>query len=67
MNSRRQKLEVRAHDTRPIWEQVIQEIVETRRELSTRLERIEAVIRENRADQRAVKDSLDKVELKLGQ
>jgi hypothetical protein len=33
-----QKLEVGGYDTKPIWEQVIQEIVETRLELSERLD-----------------------------
>jgi len=64
MNSRRQNLEVGAYDTKPIWEQVIQEIVETRRELSKRLDRIEAVMRENRADLRDAEDRLDKIESK---
>lgn len=48
-NSRLQKLEIRAYDTKPIWEQALkeiietkQEIVETRRELSKRLDRIGA-------------------------
>ena len=59
-----QKLEVGAYDTKPIWEQVIQEIVETRRELSGRLDHIEAVMRENRAHLRDVEDRLDKIEPK---
>ena len=67
MNSRPPKLSVGAYDNKPIWEQVIQEIVETRRELSKRLDRIVAVMQENQADLRAVKDRLDKIELKLGQ
>ena len=67
MNSRPPKLAVGAYDNKPIWEQVIQEIIETRRELSKRLDHIEAVMRENQADLRAVKDRLDKVEPKLGQ
>ena len=67
MNSHRKKLEVRAHNTKPIWEQVIQEICETRRELCKRLDLIEAVMRQNQADLRAVKDGLAKIELRLGQ
>ena len=50
LDSRVQKLEVRAYDTKPIWEQALKEIVETRRELSRRLDRIEAVVNETRAD-----------------
>lgn len=42
-DSRLQKLEVRACDARPIWEQALKEIVEMRRELSKRLDRIEAI------------------------
>ena len=67
MNSHRKKLKVGTHDTKPIWEQVIQQIVETRRELSKRLDRIEVVMQENQADLRAVKDGLAKIELRLGQ
>jgi hypothetical protein len=60
-----QKLEVGGYDSKPIWEQVIQEIVETRRELSERLDHIEAVMRENLADLCHVEDRLDKIEPKL--
>lgn len=42
-DARLQKLEVRAYDTKPIWEQALKEIVDTRRELSKRLDRIEAI------------------------
>lgn len=59
-----QKLEVGGYDTKPIWEQVIQEIVETRQELFERLDHIEAVMRENLADLRDVEDRLDKIETK---
>ena len=64
MNSRLPKRTVGAYDNKPIWEQVIQEIVETRRELSERLDHIEAVMRENLADLRDVEDRLDKIETK---
>ena len=60
-----QKLEVGTLDTKPIWEQVIQEIVETRRELSEWLDHIEAVMLQNQADLRDVEDRLDKIEPKL--
>ena len=45
LDARMQRLEARAYDTKPIWEQVLEEIVETRRELAKRLDRIEAVAR----------------------
>ena len=63
-NSRLQKLEIRAYDTKPIWEQALKEIVETRRELSRRLDRIEAVTYETRSDLRDAEDRLDKIETK---
>ena len=66
-NSRLQKLEVRAYDTNPIWEQALKEIVETRRELSRRLDRIEAVTYETRSDLRDAEDRLDKIEPRLPQ
>jgi len=66
-NSRLQKLEVRAYDTKPIWEQALKEIVETRRELFKRLDRIDAMALETRADLRDAEDRLDKIEPKLPQ
>jgi archaellum component FlaC len=70
-NSRLQKLEIRAYDTKPIWEQALkeiietkQEIVETRRELSKRIDRIGALALENRADLRDAEDRLDQIEHK---
>lgn len=66
-NSRLEKLEARAYDTKPIWEQVLKEIVETRRELSKRLDRIEAIAHETRADLRDAEDRLDKIEPKPAQ
>ena len=59
-NSRLQKLEIRSYDTKPIWEQALKEIVDTRRDLSKRFGRIEAVVFETRADLRDVEDSLEK-------
>ena len=64
-NSRLQKLEIRAFDAKPIWEQALKEIVDTRRELSKRLDRIEAVVYETRSNLRDVEDRLDKIEPKL--
>jgi chromosome segregation ATPase len=66
-NSRLQKLEVHAYDTKPIWEQALKEIVETRRELSKRLDRIDAMALETRSDLRDAEDRLDKIEPKLPQ
>ena len=62
---RLQTQEIRACDTKPIWEQALKEIVETRRELSTRLDRIEAIARETRAGLRDLKDRLVKIETRL--
>lgn len=64
VDSRLQKLEIRAYDTKPIWEQALRDIVDTRRELSKRLDRIEAVIYETRSDLRDVEDRIDKIEPK---
>ena len=63
-NSRLEKLEIRAYDTKPIWEQALKEIVETRREVSKRLDRIDAIVLENRADIRDAEDRIEKLEPK---
>ncbi|HEX8632987.1 MAG TPA: hypothetical protein VF703_02430 [Pyrinomonadaceae bacterium] len=62
IDTRLQKLEARAYDTKPIWEQALKEIVETRRELSKRLDRIEAIAHETRADLRDAEDRIGKLE-----
>lgn len=67
MNVRPQKLEGRVYDSKPIWEQVLPEIVETRRELCKRLDRTEAIIGETRAGLRNARKRLDKIETELGQ
>jgi hypothetical protein len=67
MNSLLPKLEVRAYDAQPMGEQAIKEILETRRELSKRLHRIEAILREIRADLRDAEDRIDKIERKPSQ
>ena len=59
-----QKQEARAYDTKPIWEQFLKEIVETRRELSERLDRIEAIVLETRSALRDAEDRLDRIEPK---
>lgn len=58
------ELDVRAYDTKPIWEQALKEIVDTRRELSKRLDRIEAIAHETRADLRDAEDRIEKLEPK---
>lgn len=65
MDSHQQNSEGRASDTKPVWEQVLKEIVDTRRELSMRLDRIEVVVRQNHSDLRNLHDRIDKIELKL--
>ena len=67
LDSRMQKLEIRAYDTKPIWEQALKEIVETRRELSKRLDRIEAIAHETRADLRDAEDRIENFESKSRQ
>ena len=63
-DSRLQKLEIRAYDTKPIWEEALKEIVGTRRELSKRLDRIEAVVYETRSDLRDVEGRREKIDRK---
>jgi chromosome segregation ATPase len=62
LDSRLQILEAKAYDTKPIWERALQEIVETRRELSKRLDRIEAIAHETRADLRDAEDRIERIE-----
>ena len=64
IDARLEKLEARAYDTKPIWEQALKEIVETRRELSKRLDRIEAIAHETRADLRDAEDRIERLESK---
>jgi chromosome segregation ATPase len=67
MDARLQVLEARAYDTKPIWEQALKEILETRRELSRRLDRLEAVAHETRADLRDAEDRIEQLESKPAQ
>ena len=67
LDARMQRLEARAYDTKPIWEQALKEIVDTRRELSKRLDRIDAVAHETRADLRDAEDRIEKLESKPAQ
>ena len=62
LDARVGKLEIRAYDTKPIWEQVLKEIVDTRRDLSKRLDRIEAITYATRADRREAEDRIEKLE-----
>ena len=67
MDARLQRLEARSYDTKPIWEQALKEIVDTRRELSKRLDRIDAVAHETRADLRDAEDRIERLESKPAQ
>jgi chromosome segregation ATPase len=78
LDSRAERLEIRSYDTKPIWEQALKEIIETRREiaetkretvqtrreLSKRLDRIEAVVYETRSNLGDAEDRLEKLESK---
>jgi hypothetical protein len=64
LDARLQVLEAKAYDTKPIWERALQEILETRRELSKRLDRIEAIAHETRADLRDAEDRIERIESK---
>ena len=62
IDERLQVLERKAYDTKPIWEQALKEIVDTRRELSKRLDRIEGIGLQNRADLRELEERIEKLE-----
>jgi|SRR5712692_234683 small-conductance mechanosensitive channel len=62
LDSRVQVLESRAYDTKPIWERALKEIVDTRRELTDRLDRIEGMVLETRVGLRRAEDRLEKIE-----
>ena len=64
LDARLQVLEAKAYDTKPIWEEALKEIMETRRELSKRLDRIEAIAHETRADLRDAEDRIERLESK---
>ena len=78
LNSRVERLEIRSYDTKPIWEQALKEILETKREvaetkrevaetrraLTTRLDRFESIVLETRADLRDAEDRIEKLETK---
>ena len=63
--------ERRAMETKPIWERALKEIMDTkkeimdtRRELSKRLDRIESVTLDNRADLRELEERVERLEPK---
>jgi BMFP domain-containing protein YqiC len=60
------KLEDRQYDTKPIWENALKEIVDTRREVTRRLDRIEAMVLETRAGLSEAEDRLDRLESRPG-
>jgi chromosome segregation ATPase len=64
LQSLENQAERRALETKPIWERALQEIMETRRELSKRLDRIEAIAHETRADLRDAEDRIGGLESK---
>jgi hypothetical protein len=53
------------YEIKAISEELHKEVIEMRRELSKRLDQIEIIFCENRADLRAVQDRIDKIECKL--
>src|SRR5205814_8957148 len=62
LDSRMHVLESRAYDTKPIWENALKEIVDTRRELTRRLDRIEAMVLETRAGLSEAENRLARIE-----
>ena len=62
LDSRVQVLESRAYDTKPIWENALKEIVDTRREVTRRLDRIEGMVLETRAGLGEAEARLNKLE-----
>jgi chromosome segregation ATPase len=76
LDSRVQVLESKAYDTKPIWEKALKEIMEARaeqretklelkdfkRETTKRLDQIQAVQLQNRADIRELEDRVEKLE-----
>ena len=62
IDSRVQVLESRAYDTKPIWENALKEIVDTRREVTRRMDRIEGTVLETRAGLGEAEARLNKLE-----
>jgi tetrahydromethanopterin S-methyltransferase subunit G len=60
-----QKIDARAFETKPIWERALAEILEVRheaREIVKRLDRIESIVLQTRADTREVEDRVTLLE-----
>jgi archaellum component FlaC len=71
LDSRVERLEIRSYDTKPIWEQALKEILETKRDvaetrrvLTKRLDRFESIVLETRADLRDAEERIEKLETK---
>lgn len=64
LNVRVESLEAKSYDTKPIWERALREIVETRRDLSKRLDRIESIVLETRVRVIDAEDRIEKLESK---
>ena len=64
MDSALQDIDI-PYEIKAISEELRKEVIEMRRELSKRLDQIEIVFRENRADLRTVQDRIDTIERKL--
>lgn len=60
-----QKIDARGFETKPIWERALAEILEVRhevREIVKRLDRIESIVLQTRADTREVEDRMTLLE-----
>ncbi|HWT01672.1 MAG TPA: hypothetical protein VN256_15605 [Pyrinomonadaceae bacterium] len=71
LDARIQRLEARSYDTKPIWEQALKqiadlsrELVDTKRQLSRRLDRIESIVLEIRSDFGDLENRFGKLEAK---
>jgi hypothetical protein len=53
-----------SYRTKPIWQQVLNEIVDTRREVARRPDRLEAIVCETRQDLRDLEDRVERLESK---
>jgi chromosome segregation ATPase len=69
LDARVQRLEEesarRAVETKPIWERALREIVDTRRELTRRLDHIQATVLETRAGLSEAEDRIEMLEANL--
>jgi chromosome segregation ATPase len=72
LDGRVQVLESRAYDTKPIWEHALTEILDLKREfrefkrdVGKRLDRVEAIQHDNRADIREAEERVERLESRL--